>query len=92
MKTRKIQPGHVVATPNALRALESAVFLERHQSGDWGDVCQDDWNSNDLAAVDGSRSLSAYSTRLGEKIWVITEAERDDGNRTATTILLPADY
>ncbi|MFT7642830.1 MAG: hypothetical protein ACI9G1_004589, partial [Pirellulaceae bacterium] len=86
MKTEKIQLGHVVATPNALRALESSgetpfAFLERHQNGDWGNVCHDDRQSNDLAVIDGSRILSVYATRLGEKILIITEAEANDGNR-----------
>ena len=35
----------------------------------------------------GFRILSAYTTRAGEKIWVITEADR-----SATTFLLPEEY
>jgi len=42
--------------------------------------------------VDGSRIWSAYNTLRGVKIWVITEAVGDDGDRAATTILLPAEY
>jgi hypothetical protein len=42
--------------------------------------------------IDGSRLLSAYRTALGEKLWIITEAVDDSGNRAATTILLPSEY
>ena len=38
---------------------------------------------------DLSRLLSAYKTLKGVKLWIITEAEDDDGHRAATTILLP---
>jgi hypothetical protein len=59
---------------------------------DWGDLCDEDRQANDLALIDGSRILSAYRTSLGEKIWVITEAVDDAGNRAATTVLLPGEY
>jgi hypothetical protein len=35
----------------------------------------------------GFRLLSAYRTRAGEKLWVITEADR-----SSTCILLPEEY
>jgi hypothetical protein len=40
----------------------------------------------------GSRILSAYVLLTGVKIWIITEGEDDEGNREATTILLPSEY
>jgi len=93
----KVSLGQTVATPGALEAFEKAgqtasQFLQRHARGDWGDVCQEDRQANDQALLDGSRLLSAYRTSLGEKIWVITEAADDSGNRAATTILLPSEY
>jgi hypothetical protein len=37
--------------------------------------------------------LSAYVLKDGKtKIWLITEAEDDNGNRAATTGLLPSEY
>ncbi len=42
--------------------------------------------ANELALRHGARLLSAYRTRLDEKLWVITEWDR-----SATTLLLPAD-
>jgi len=96
-KTQKFCTGQCLATPGALRALEEAGqrpadFLDRHVQGDWGQVCKSDAAANDAALVDGSRLLSAYQTLLGTKLWIITEATDDDGNRAATTILLPEEY
>ena len=41
---------------------------------------------NDAALIDGSRILSAYVTRKGERIWIITEAATKSGFGTATTV------
>jgi hypothetical protein len=84
--------GTLVATPGALEALEDsgqspAEFLARHCSGDWGEVDQADAAENELSVEQGFRILSAYSTRRGVKLWIITEADR-----SATTILLPDEY
>ena len=89
--------GQTVATPAALEAIQQAgqspaEFLDRHVRGDWGNLSADDRALNDEAVQDGSRILSAYVTRAGEKIWVITEAVDDRGHRSATTILLPDEY
>ena len=90
--------GQVVATPGALEALEQAQqtpweFLSRHVAGDWGVVDAEDAEANNQALKDGSRLLSAYILKDGKtKIWVITEAEDDHGNRSATTLLLPSEY
>lgn len=89
--------GQIVATPGALEALQKAgqtaiEFLQRHARGDWGDVCEEDRRANEQALLDGSRLLSAYSTGVGEKLWIITEAADDSGHRPATTILLPSEY
>jgi hypothetical protein len=84
--------GRVVATPGALRALEKAEllpaeFLDRHVNGDWGDVPEDDKQENEFSVEHGFRILSAYTTSAGDRIWIITEADR-----SATTILLPSEY
>jgi len=62
-------------------------FVHRHVSGDWGDVCTDDASANEWALKNDGRILSSYKTKVGEKIWVITEADR-----SATTLLLPDEY
>ena len=60
--------------------------INRHLSGDWGDVCQSDWQRNEQALRDGDRLLSVYQTQAGEKFWIITESDR-----STTTVLLPSD-
>ena len=68
-------------------------FLSLHLAGAWGDELDaEDKAANDEALKDGSRILSAYILKTGEKIWLITEAEDDNGNREATTGLLPDEY
>jgi len=89
--------GRTVATPAALEAIQQAgdspaEFLDRHVTGDWGELSEDDREANEAALQDGSRILSAYVTQSGTKIWIITEAADDDGQRAATTILLPDEY
>ena len=93
----KFSLGKIVATPGAVEALSDAgqtpeFFLEQHVVGNWGEVDSEDWTANDQALVDGSRLLSAYRTLRNVRIWIITEAADDEGNREATTILLPSDY
>ena len=93
----KFPLGQIVATPAALEAIQKAgqppdFFLDKHASGDWGEVCDEDKRLNDRALVDGNRLLSAYRTLKNERIWVITEAADDNGKRLATTILLPEQY
>ncbi len=84
--------GQVVATPGALEAMEeasqsSAELLQRHVTGDWGNVPPEDAKENELSVKQGFRILSSYKLKTGVKIWVITEADR-----SATTFLLPSEY
>ena len=60
--------------------------LKRHASGDWGDLCHEDIQENELSLKEGFRLLSAYKNEE-EKIWIITEADR-----SSTTILFPKEY
>ena len=90
--TTRFPLGRIVATPGALAALgtypqEAYTFLLRHQSGDWGEVDAADCRENELSVDRGFRILSAYTTRTGVKVWIITEADR-----SATTLLLPEEY
>jgi hypothetical protein len=85
--------GQVVATPGALSALggegiNSDALLQRHVTGDWGELSEDDRRENELSIKEGFRILSVYKLpRTGAKIWIITE-----GDRSATTLLLPDEY
>lgn len=97
MNTLLFKLGQVAATPGALEALQRTgqsplEFLNRHVRGDWGLVDDEDRQSNDQAVQDGSRIISAYVLSDETKLWIITEAVDDQGNRAATTLLLPDEY
>lgn len=84
--------GQIVATPGALAALERAsqstsYFLARHAIGDWGELDPTDIAENKYSMIHGFRLLSSYQTDAGDKVWIITEADR-----SATTLLLPEEY
>jgi len=88
--TAKFRLGRIVSTPGALARLTQDDILhgiQRHQSGDWGDLDDEDRQANDQALVNGTRILSVYCAANGTKFWIITEADRQ-----TTTILLPDDY
>jgi hypothetical protein len=85
----KFPLGHVVATPGALQALAEAgqspmALVQRHQSGDWGEVPEEDRQENECSVTREFRLLSAYALRTGVCVWIITDADR-----SATTLLLP---
>ena len=84
--------GQTFITPGAEEALQIAgqtaiEFLRRHMSCDWGELSDDDVQENELSLRRGFRLLSAYLTAKGQKLWIITEADR-----SATTLLLPEEY
>lgn len=86
----------VVATQGALALLQrcgknAAEFIQRHLRLEQGDLCDEDHELNTEAVIDGSRILSSF--KLGdEKLWVISEAADDSGQRAATTLLLANEY
>ena len=66
--------------------------LMRHEEGDWGEVGEEDHESNELALVIGRRLFSVYDCSSshslhGDRIYIITEADR-----SATTVLWPSEY
>ena len=66
--------GAVVATPGALAFLEASgespvALLDRHRSGDWGDVPPEDARENARSVRNGWRVLSSYPVgEDGEKV------------------------
>ena len=84
--------GQIVATPGALAALKKAgqqpgEFLTRHVNREWGDIPDEDRRENEYSLEHGFRLLSAYKTNAGDRLWIITEADR-----SVTTLLLPEEY
>ena len=83
--------GQVVATPAVVEHLErhgvnASEYLNRHVRGDWGEVPQDDAAENEFAVTRRLRLLSSY-TIAGERVWIITEADR-----SSTCLLYPSEY
>ncbi len=84
--------GQIFLTIEAREALEESnqmpnEFLAKHQAGNWGLICEDDKRENELSIKEGYRILSSYKTLKGEKIWIITEADR-----SSSCLLLPEEY
>jgi hypothetical protein len=97
-RLRLFELGEVVATPGLLAEMQKhtegsletlcAQYLDRHASGDWGELCAEDKAANDRAVIEGSRIFSAYLLPDNQtKFWLITEADR-----SVTTFLLPSEY
>lgn len=91
MAKPKFSLGQVVITAHAQEVLlpeDYTMALLRHQSGDWGVMCDEDKALNDEALASGEERLfSAYKTHDGVKFWIITEWDR-----SITTVLMPEDY
>ncbi len=85
-------PGLLIATSGALAAAEASgesllEYIQRHLEGDWGDVDSEDTYSNLYALEHDLRLLSSYKLKNGQRIWIISEADR-----SSTCILLPEEY
>lgn len=98
--------GQIVATPPALALLaetrfSAAALLQRHVTGDWGDLCAEDAAANEFAVDHALRTFSVYRLEATETVlampvaersklrtlWIITEA---DGS--STCLLTPGCY
>ena len=84
--------GQMVMTRGAMRVLQDSnelptKFLWKHQTGDWGEICEDDKVLNDESISTGGRLLSSYKTLTKKVVYVITEWDR-----SVTTVLLPSEY
>lgn len=85
-------PGMIVMTQGAISALQKSgdppeMFLDRHVSGDWGNIPAEDIPMNQEGVKSKGMIMSSYNTSAGDRIWVIT----DPGHAT-TTLLLPEEY
>lgn len=91
---RSFEMGQLVATRGIVDAVDNdpvlAMFigasLRRYQRCDWGEMCKEDRDMNDLSLSGGGRLFAAYENEF-YKIWIITEADR-----SVTTILFPDEY
>lgn len=65
-------------------------LLQRHLSGDWGEVCKADARENERSLKHGWRIMSVYEVNpcgVSRRLWIITEADR-----SSTCVLLPNEY
>ena len=86
----KFPLGRVLITSQAYEQLplgDQLAALGRHQYGDWGEICEEDREENELSFREGYRLLSVYQSHTGKAFYIITEHDR-----SATTILLPCEY
>lgn len=93
---RKFEHGQIVMTKSISDKMQDNNFagfvynsLVRHLKCDWGDLSEEDWETNELALKgNDDRLFSAYIDKeTGFKIWIITEWDR-----SVTTILFPSEY
>jgi hypothetical protein len=95
-RRRLFEVGVVFATPAVLEYLSSNERLPQeligyHAGGAWGVLDKADAASNDRAVRTGARILSVQVVE-GRKIFVLTEAAGEDGQRRCTTLLFPEEY
>jgi len=79
-----------LASENDDFAKHVLISLTRYVAHDWGDLCGDDWTTNEMAMESGEqRIFAAYKHPVHEdwRIWIITEWDR-----SVTTILFPDEY
>jgi len=89
IRAEKFPLGQVVITANAADQLDSQAVNEgliRHASGDWGEICDEDRQLNEVSLREEGRLLSVYG-HGAKRFWIITEADR-----SVTTVLMPEDY
>ena len=84
--------GQLCMTPGAAETLREAAqtareFLLRHARLEQGALSEADHLENLFSVDKELRIFSAFETAKGDKLWIITEADR-----SATTILLPDEY
>lgn len=84
--------GRLFMTPRAIEALEEAgqspqEFISRHAKLEQGELSSADHKENLFSVDKYLRIFSAFKTAKGEKLWIITEADR-----SSTTLLLPSEY
>lgn len=96
-------PGQCVVTASLFHAIreqgqEDMVtlmpYLDRHVTGDWGEVDAHDQRVNADALKTGARIMSAYDLPKVGRIWIITDAAytEDVRKREVTTVMFPSDY
>lgn len=86
----KFTLGQCVVTTGVSSLIPESMIeksIQRHASGDWGDICEEDRGGNEHALKVGNRVMSVYKSDAGDEFWIITESDR-----SVTTVLMPDEY
>lgn len=87
---KRVPIGDLVVTEAADRYVtqeDVLAAITRHGRGDWGDVDDETWTSNDFAIFWKGRLRSEFSTANGERFLVMA-----DLTRSITRVASPDDY
>ena len=84
--------GEIFITPGALITVDvneqhPVQFLARHVVGDWGNLHEEDIETNRRSLKHNGSILSVYDLDSGGRIYIITEWDR-----SVTTLLTPDEY
>lgn len=88
---QKFTLGQIVMTQGAAQLMhDKGIYptdlIQRHASGDWGNLCEEDKAVNEASIKTGGMIMSQYGE--GEdRLWLIT-----DSGHAVTTLLLPSEY
>lgn len=85
----------VAATSKVAEVLDGKTIndlVTRHLMGDWGNICEEDKESNRQAIKEDYRILSCYDLKQYgyedlERVYIITEADR-----SYTTLMFVSEY
>ena len=67
--------------------LDPVPFFQRHASGDWGDVTDEQWQANNAALQSGGRLESCYVVHRELSIRILS-----DTGRSETRIVLASEH
>lgn len=107
----RFELGRIVATPGAIELMlktqtDPFALLARHVTGDWGDCCAEDAQTNEEAVAHGFRVFSVYALPLllsDQRKAGADPAHRSEpsdsriwliteADRSCSTFLLPHEY
>jgi hypothetical protein len=79
-RTLRVPISGVAATEAAVtmakrEGISLAELLARHQCGDWGDVTDAEWTTNEKALEEGGTVMSLYDVGEGIHLWIFTEPD-----------------
>lgn len=66
--------------------------LHRFHGGDWGEMSNEDKESNNEALEYGDRILARYENLNYKPIYIVADAKAENNLRLAVTIMFPEEY